>query len=326
MNRNMQALGVTVLLLCCVAGCAQDDQARTLIAPTPLYNHGKTDEDVIGVMGTSPGEVLKKQGRIDVSATVEMPDKTPIDVWVIKARDAQGKVVPASVGTVLIVHSYMYGRVDWPFLGIGEKLAKMGYDVVLPNLRRHGHSGGEAITFGVKEKDDLKHVMDQFIGEKVVSSRVYVFGAGFGACVGIQYASIDPHVKGVVAAAPYKDFRSYARQQYQLLPDADFQKVLEAAERLGGFKVDDASAVEAAKKLTCPLLVIHGTFDFTVPAEWSQAILEAAKGPKKLSVVGLEVPLVGAVYEDWLTGQIVSLIKSGLPDTAPPAATRPAGN
>jgi dipeptidyl aminopeptidase/acylaminoacyl peptidase len=165
--------------------------------------------------------------------------------------------------------------------------------------------------------------MDQFIGEKVVSGKVYVFGAGMGAGVGIQYAAIDPRVKGVVAVAPYKDFRSYARQQNPLQNEADFQKVLDSAEKLGGFKPDEASAIEAAKKLNCPLLVIHGTLDFNVPAEWSQAVLDAAKGPKKLYVVGLEVPLVAAIYEDWLAGQVDSLAKNGLPETP---ATRPAGN
>jgi pimeloyl-ACP methyl ester carboxylesterase len=323
MNRNVRAIGVAVLFLSCLAGCAQDDQARGIIAPGPLYNPGKTDEDVIGVLGTAPGEVLKKAGRIDVTATVEMPDKTPIDVWVIKARDSQGKPAGASAGTVLVLHSYMSGRAAWPFLGVAERLAKKGYDVVLPNLRRHGHSGGENITFGVKEKGDLKIVLDKFIGEKVVSDKVYVFGAGMGALAGIQYAAMDPRVKDVVAIAPYKDFRSYARQRYPLQNEADFQKIMDSAEKIGGFKVDEASAVEAAKKLTCPLLVIHGTLDFTVPAEWSQAIVDADKAHAKLVVVGMEVPLVGAIYEDWLAGQVDSLVKNGLPETP---TTRPAGN
>jgi len=127
----------------------------------------------------------------------------------------------------------------------------------------------------------------------------------------------------VVAIAPYKDYRSMARLGARLVNDADFQKVVEAAGKMGEFNPDEASAVEAAKKLTCPLLVIHGLLDVSVPLDHGKAIYDAAGGPKKLLVVGIEQPVLPAIYEDWIADQIDSLARKGLPPTP---ATGPAPN
>lgn len=324
MRTGFASACLAAIVLACGAGCAQEDQARGLIT-VGLWNPGKTDQDMMAPLGSSPSEYMRKTGRIDLSARIEMPDKAPMDVWVIKARDAQGRPAAAAAGTILVLHALREGKASFPYSGVADRLAKKGYDVVLPDLRCHGYSGGEFITFGAKEKDDLKRVMDQFVGEKAVSDKVYVFGAGLGGCIGIQYAATDPRVQGVVVIAPYKDFRSYARQRCPLAGEADFQKIVETAGKIGSFDPNEASAVEAASKLTCPLLVIHGTLDFSVPMEWSQAVAEAAAGPKKLLVVNaLELPFVGALYEDWIVGQVESLIQGGLKEPAP--ASKPAGN
>jgi dienelactone hydrolase len=323
MTRNLSAAGLAALLVSCCLGCAQDDQARMLLAPTPVWS----DQDVMGLPGVPAEVVLRNAGRIDSFSKIEVADKAQIDVWVIKARDAAGKPAPAT-GTVLVLHAYTSGKGSYPYLGVAERLARKGYDVVLPDLRCHGHSTGDAITFGVKEKDDLKRVMDRFIADKTVHGKVYVFGAGLGACVGIQYAAIDPRVAGVVAIAPYKDFRSFARQRHPLMEESKFQGLLVSAGRLGNFKPDEASTVVGASKLTCPLLVIHGILDFTVPQEWSQAVYDAATGPRKLQVVSMDTPLVAALYEDWITGQVDALARNGLKEPSaesrPAATTRPA--
>jgi len=74
--------------------------------------------------------------------------------------------------------------------------------------------------------------------------------------VAIQYAAIDPRVKGVVALSPYRDFTGFAAQQMHFLNPVmqpqDALREIASAAKLGGFDPADASALEAAKKLTCP--------------------------------------------------------------------------
>jgi alpha-beta hydrolase superfamily lysophospholipase len=327
--RNVPLFGVFLgAVLAAGAGCARNDSARGLLTVSTgaFKSPGQTDQEVMAFPGKYAGEAMVKQGRIDLWARVEMPDKTPIDAWAIKHRSPRDRSAPAA-GTALILHAMRYGKGSYPYFGVAERLARRGFDVVLVDLRGHGQSGGEFCTFGVKERDDLKRVMDNFIAEHGVSDKVYVFGAGLGACVGIQYAAIDSRARGVLAVAPYKDFRSYARQQNPLMTEADFQKLLDSAGRLGGFRPEDASAVEAAKRLACPLMVVHGILDFTVPLEWSQAVAESAGGPKNLNVVSLGTPIVAALYEDWIAEQVETLARNGLkepsPQTQPAATTSP---
>jgi hypothetical protein len=201
--------------------------------------------------------------------------------------------------------------------------------VVLPDLRSHGHSTGDYTTWGAKEKGDLKLIMDRLLAEKAVNENVYVFGIGLGACVGIQYAAIDPRCRGVLGVAPHSDFRSYARLQFGpfILNDADFQKVIEACAKTGDFNPDEASAVLAAKNVHCPLLLVHGMLDLSVPLNHSEAIFAAANEPKKLTVMSMELIIAGMLTEDWIADRVDKFIKEGLEAAArtqPSAQTRPA--
>ena len=315
MRRNSLAGGLAVAVLSCCVGCQHSDYARQILSPT--YSPGKTD-----LLFYASGPDMVKGGRINLHRVCEMPDGTPIDVWVINARDAKNQPTKAAA-TVVVLHSLSYGKGSYPYIGVAERLAKKGYDVVLPDLRHHGRSGGKYITFGVKEKEDIKVVIDKLLAEQAVNEKICVFGVNLGAAVGIQYAAIDDRCKGVVAVAPYQDFRNISRLWVgpALLSDADFEKFIEAAGKMGDFDPDGASALEAAKKLTCPLLLIHGVLDLSVPAEHSTAIYETAGGPKKLvALLGPEA----IVLEDWLVGHIDSLITKGLPKTEP--TTQPSNN
>ena len=89
---------------------------------------------------------------------------------------------------------------------------------------------------------------------------------------------------------------------------------------MGGFDPADASAVLAAKKLTCPLLLVHGLLDLSVPIEQTQAIYDAAAGPRKLMVVtpGPEEAALVLVLEDWIAQRIDELATGKVPGMTAP--------
>ncbi|MCE5326551.1 MAG: alpha/beta fold hydrolase [Planctomycetaceae bacterium] len=224
---------------------------------------------------------MLSNGRIDAHRAVAAEDGTTIDVWVIRAKPgtAAADKPPAQRETVVLLHPMVMSK-SW-FLSLGERLARSGYDVVLPDLRAHGDSGGQYITWGALERTDIKVVMDTLSGEGLVGQTVYVVGASLGGCVAIQYAAIDPRCRGVLAMAPPAGIEAVAHMLAPLSTQEELDSSITQAGSLGGFAPDEASALRAAASLTCPLIIVHGALDMVVPISQSREIFDAAKCPKK---------------------------------------------
>jgi pimeloyl-ACP methyl ester carboxylesterase len=282
------------------AGCSQDTNARHIV------EQGATDGRMAETLA-GPDQNLVKNGKISSAVEVPAADGVTLNAWVMKARNSKGEAVPAK-GTVVVIHSLGKSHATFPFMGVGERLAKLGYDVVLPDLRAHGRSGGKYVTFGVLEKQDLKAVLDSLISRKEVSDRVYVYGENLGGMVAIEYAAIDPRCQGVIAVAPFKDIDSWARGVLAFwaptLSEKDFQATLARAGEIGGFNPKEASAIDAVAKIHCPILLIQAPLDISVPLFYTSDIYAKANEPKKLLIPVLEQIALPAVLEDWLASQI----------------------
>jgi pimeloyl-ACP methyl ester carboxylesterase len=297
---------IPVLLWGLAAACAGcgggSHEANALMLIEPSTALGK-----LATAATGTGKQLVALGAISEHRRI-MGLGVEIDVWVIKGRrpkKARGRA--RSRGTVVLLHPLMNGKY-W-FFNLGKLLARRGWDVVLPDLRAHGRSGGKYITWGAKEKHDIEMVMDELILDGVVSDRIYVLGASLGGAVAIQYAALDVRCRGVVAVSPPASLKRIGRHILPLESAGDYEESLWRAGALAGFDPYRASAVEAAKELACPLILAHGVLDIIVPYTHSVQIYKAARGPKKLIPLALQGHDAGAGQELWLAGRIEQLTK-----------------
>ena len=254
-------------------GCASGGTigARQLIEPITEPGRGM-------LRMTGGADWLIKQGRIDAHRRIEASDGAEMDVWVIKARPAKDAVKIGA--TALVLHGMATSKA-W-FLSLGEALAKAGWDVILPDLRAHGYSGGRYVTWGAMEKYDMKEVVSALVEEGLVAPRIFALGGSLGGCVAIQYAAIDPRCEGAMALAPPTDIRGGVRLMGPFSTEAAVESAVARAGTIAGFDPDNASAVAAARKLKCPLILVHGAWDVVVPREHCRKIYDAAQVPKKL--------------------------------------------
>jgi len=296
----MNTLGrviICVVLAGAASGCERMFATKII---EPLSIGGKV---VLALRGSPRG--LIEKGRIDAQRRVVARDGTGIDVWVIKARPRGPQTAPRNA-TVVVIHPMLMSK-GWFFL-LGEKLAADGWDVVLPDLRAHGASGGKYITWGAKEKHDIKSVVDAMIAEKLIEPRVYVMGASLGGCVAVQYAAVDPRCKGVLALAPPTGAKDAARLMFPLATKGWLARTIACAGEIADFDPGNASAVEAAGELKCPLILVHGRLDFTVPHSHSERIYAAAAGPRKLiSLPWATHSTVQIGREGWIVEQMAAL-------------------
>ena len=305
--RTTHVLVTCLLPATLIAGCGADFNARRIVEPDTA--RGKLVQDLAG-----PPEGLVKAGRISAHRRCETTDGTEIDVWIINPPDppADQPATPR-LGTVLVLHGLGESKASFPYSGVGRRLAKMGYDVVLPDLRAHGRSSGKYVTHGVKEKNDVKFVVDSLLRDGLIHEPIYAFGTTLGAVTAIQYAALDPRCKGVFAMTPYRDARTIARRQLMLISEKDFDSALARAGELAEFDPEEASSLKAAEKLQVPLLLAHAMFDPAIPADNSKAIRAAASGPTKLILINPAEQLATfAVLEDWIAEKMDMLVKTEL--------------
>ncbi len=110
----------------------------------------------------------------DVSITAA--DGVVLKGWFVQPRDYNGNAV-------ILLHGITDNREG--VAGYGELLLEHGYAVLLPDARRHGESGGELATYGVKESDDI-HRWVSWIYAHDPPQCIYGFGESYGAALMLQ--------------------------------------------------------------------------------------------------------------------------------------------
>ncbi len=284
-------------LLTVAGGCSNsasvDTYARMLVCQNT--SPGKV---ALSILGT-PRQLIAA-GRIKAHRRVSVDDDVELDTWLIAPQSTPPR------GTVLILHGLADSKAS--YLGLGERLAKIGYGIVLPDMRAHGQSGGQYVTFGALEKRDIKRLVDNMVASGDIRDPLYIIGVSMGAAVAVRYAAMDARCRGVVAVAPYKDARNVVRRMVPLMNDATYNAVWARAGQIAGFDPNDTSTSGAAANLKCPLMVVHGLLDNLVPYEHGRAVYEAAPQPKHFYCV----PLAGhstilLAREAWLAEKVADL-------------------
>jgi pimeloyl-ACP methyl ester carboxylesterase len=181
------------------------------------------------------------------------------------------------VGTILVIHG-IRSRSAW-MLSTARGITEAGYRAVLVDLRGHGRSTGEYLTYGVQEAKDLSKVIDELAYRGLLVGPLGVFGISYGATSSIQLAGFDSRVQAVVAVAPFSNMREevphYLRTAVpggKLVSDETFQKAIDESGRRAGFDPDFPTALQAIQETEAPVLLMHGTDDWLVPRQHSEKL------------------------------------------------------
>ena len=181
--------------------------------------------------------------------------------------------------TLVVLHGVADTRAS--VAGMVDRFRRRGLDVVAYDSRAHGESGGDSCTYGYFEKQDLQRVVASLRPGPVV-----LLGTSLGAAVALQAAAGNPRVTGVVAAEVFSDLETIANDRApRFIPGWMVRRALRIAEERAAFVVADVSPVRAARSITVPVLLIHGTQDDATPPDHSQRVLAALGGPKRLMLV-----------------------------------------
>ena len=181
---------------------------------------------------------------------------------------------------LICMHGYRSSPED--FMCALEQFLSLGYNVLLANQRSHGKSEGKWITFGVKEKRDCiawaNHINESF-GNDI---KIVFDGISMGATT-VLLASAEPdipkNVVGIMAdcgfTSPFEIIAHVAKTDMHIPKFPLVYLMIPAVKFWAGFSLTEASTVEAVKKTSLPVLLIHGEADDFVPCHMSRRAYEA---------------------------------------------------
>ena len=195
------------------------------------------------------------------------------------------------VGTVLLLHGHRDNKDELMF--VARELVGIGYRAVLVDLRGHGRSSGDYLSFGVFESNDLVQVLDTLEGKGLLAGSVGVLGFSFGGATGIQLAAKDLRVRAVASISAFHSLRAVVGDYVDcflpfvcpFLSEQRIQQAVDRAGEMGGFNPDDADTEMAARALRVPLLIIHGEEDRRIPVSHAHCLADAAGGESRLVTI-----------------------------------------
>jgi uncharacterized protein len=187
--------------------------------------------------------------------------------------------------TVVMVHGWTSSRHE-P-MSKAAYLHDAGYNLLVFDLRGHGTSDGGYTTLGWAEPDDVRAAVRFARG--MDPGPIALLGYSMGASAAVEAAATGAGVQAVIEDSGFASAVDVVRWTFTRTtglpadPFADPLLALSAADI--GVDLARIRPVDAAARLTAPLLVIVGTADTLVPPAQGHALYHAAAGPKELLVV-----------------------------------------
>ncbi|HYZ85919.1 MAG TPA: alpha/beta fold hydrolase [Bryobacteraceae bacterium] len=181
--------------------------------------------------------------------------------------------------SVVLLHGVSATRSQ--MLTYAPMFLRKGYAVLMPDFRGHGASGGDVITYGVRESRDVPRWADWLLSAGG-AQKLYGLGLSLGGSVLIQSLDVEKRFRAIAAEGAYSSFWEVGRDR--VLPPS-LPKALASvvffpigvgaftyANIRYGFDLDQAAPYRSLQHAHTPTLLIHGDHDFETPLDHSERL------------------------------------------------------
>ena len=197
---------------------------------------------------------------------------------------------PASRPTILFLHGKGGEGSEWTPDAL--RAVALGYNVLVPELRGHPPSGGEFLTFGLLEKEDLACLVEAAEARFGIDpSRLGVHSCSAGSTIALEFAAGRDSVRALWLESPYADPAGMAKHYLALatgLPEwllgltARWAMELAVARIGRALSLDPAESEEyrvdplrAAGRVRGRVCLVYGQTDELVPPRFARALVPA---------------------------------------------------
>lgn len=256
---------------------------------------------------TTPGR-SRDIGTIDFphqDVTLTTADGLKLSGWYVPGRQPNA---------IVIVHGISANRAY--LLPQAQFLAGAGYHLLLFDLRGHGLSEGNMVTYGYGEALDVAAAVDYLAAQPGVQ-RIGGLGHSLGGAALVHAAAAEPRLEALVVQSSYSSLGEVIGDSFERmagLPRWPFQPlVIALAEFRTGARVADInSARDLATMPARPVLIIHARDDGFLLPRYAEEMYAAAQQPKELWLIdragGHVNPMVG--HEAEYTKRVLNFFES----------------
>jgi alpha-beta hydrolase superfamily lysophospholipase len=204
-------------------------------------------------------------------------DGIDLEAWYVSCSQPKGLVI--------LFHGYV--MVKSTLLGEAQAFHALGYDCLLVDFRGSGGSAGNETTIGAREANDVEGACN-YAQKQWPDRPVVLFGASMGSAAILRaLADNDIRPQAAILECPFDRMLTTVEHRFGLMHIPSFP----AARLLvywGGVQTGiDGFAhnpMEYARRVSCPVLIMHGEHDpFVTPAE-VRSVYENLAGPKQLEI------------------------------------------
>lgn len=183
--------------------------------------------------------------------------------WLVSAPTSRRRPVPA----VLVMHGWgANAGMMWPIV---PPLHAAGFAVLLVDARCHGRSDDETFTSMPRFAEDIAAGLSWLRNRpEIAPGRLVVLGHSVGAAAAILHASRAHDVKAVVSLSAFAHpremmlrFLAEKRVPYPVIG----WYVMRYVQKVIGASFDDIAPLVTLPRVDCPVLLVHGRDDTTVP-------------------------------------------------------------
>ncbi len=220
---------------------------------------------------------------------------TPTELVEIRSHDrfvlrAHWYPVEGAKRTVIAVHGW-HSRWNLDFSGIGPYLHDQDCNFLFIEQRAHGQSGGNLISYGIRERFDVLSWLE-WVEKEHPGLPVYLCGVSMGAATVLMTAGlpIAGRVAGIIAdcgySTPQEIIKLTLQQPLGGLAGPTLAAVNLNCKMREDFTFKDYTPIEAMTANTeVPCLFIHGDDDRLVPWRMSMENYYACQAPKDILIV-----------------------------------------
>ena len=218
----------------------------------------------------------------------------PYETVTITSRDGlrlSGKYYAGNPGAPLMLFFHGYRSTAARDGSGGFQLCReKGWHILMPDQRAHGESGGDTITYGVRERMDCLAWARYAARRMGPDTPIFLWGISMGAATVLMAADLPlpEMVRGIVADCGYDTpagilKETIRRRRWPLFPLYPFTAL--GARWFGGFSVAETSALDCVKRARLPILLVHGEADRVVPCAMAWSLRDACSSQVELLTV-----------------------------------------